>query len=185
YEAKNRLGVALMASSHLKKINRDMEKLLPKLIESESENASRGFSFGKKATKPQTSEAEKYIEDIRTSCYACDRMQGRMDSYIDTFFHLWKTEKDFKNMVSKSKGTCLEHFELLISEGKKRLKPEDYREMITMLVPLQIENFKRLDDELDWFIQKFDYRFKDEPWKDSKDSLIRSILKISATKVGD
>jgi hypothetical protein len=36
----------------------------------------------------------------------------------------------------------------------------------------------RLQEELEWFISKFDYRFTNEPWKNSKDSLIRTIQKL-------
>ena len=36
---------------------------------------------------------------------------------------------------------------------------------------------KRVTDDLEWFIDKFDYRHKDEPWKNSKDALPRAITK--------
>ena len=36
---------------------------------------------------------------------------------------------------------------------------------------------KRLAEELDWFADKFDYRFKDAPWKNSKDSIPRAMIK--------
>ncbi|MEE1012732.1 MAG: DUF6062 family protein [Clostridia bacterium] len=32
-------------------------------------------------------------------------------------------------------------------------------------------------------MQKFDYRFKDEPWKNSKDAVERGILKVSGTNL--
>jgi len=38
----------------------------------------------------------------------------------------------------------------------------------------------RIEGELSWFIDKFDYRYKDEPWKNSKDALPRSIQKVSS-----
>ena len=41
------------------------------------------------------------------------------------------------------------------------------------------ENLDRLEEELDWFIKKFDYRYREEPWKTSKDALPRTILKIN------
>ena len=42
---------------------------------------------------------------------------------------------------------------------------------------------KKVEEDIDWFIQKFDYRFKDEPWKNSKDALQRTILKVSSENV--
>ena len=44
---------------------------------------------------------------------------------------------------------------------------------------LEVENFERLEKEIEWFTLKFDYRYKDKPWKNAKDALPRSILKIN------
>ena len=46
------------------------------------------------------------------------------------------------------------------------------------LYKLEIENFARVDEDVKWFTKKFDYRFKDEPWKNSKDAVKRSTEKI-------
>lgn len=34
--------------------------------------------------------------------------------------------------------------------------------------------------DLDWYIDKFDYRYKDEPWKNSKDAIERTITKTNS-----
>ena len=39
---------------------------------------------------------------------------------------------------------------------------------------------ERVNGDLDWFIKKFDYRFQNEPWKNSKDAIQRSILKTNS-----
>lgn len=38
---------------------------------------------------------------------------------------------------------------------------------------------KRVEDELEWFTLKFDYRYQDQPWKNSRDALPRTILKVN------
>ncbi len=43
-----------------------------------------------------------------------------------------------------------------------------------------MDNLQRVQDDLDWFIKKSDYRFADEPWKDSRDALIRSMVKSNS-----
>ena len=43
-----------------------------------------------------------------------------------------------------------------------------------------IDNLKRVDADLDWFIDKFDYRYKNEPWKNSKDAVERTITKTNS-----
>ena len=39
---------------------------------------------------------------------------------------------------------------------------------------------KRVRDDLAWFINKFDYKYRDEPWKNARDSVIRSVTKTNS-----
>jgi len=55
--------------------------------------------------------------------------------------------------------------------------------MCNLLYKKQKDDLIRVKDELDWFIKKFDYRFSNEPWKNSKTALKRSIVKIAALNV--
>lgn len=177
--AGNRLGVALMLQSHLKKLNKDTEALFQKELEQAS---GKRRLFQKEETG---SPFCTYEETLQNSCYACHRMEHRMDSYVDTFFHLWKSETEFRDKVLEGKGFCMEHLKLILLEGKKKLNAEKYRELLAAILPLQTEHMKRLEEEVDWFIQKFDYRFKDEPWKNSKDAVERGILKVSGTNLNE
>jgi hypothetical protein len=43
-----------------------------------------------------------------------------------------------------------------------------------------LDNIKRVRDDLDWFIDKFDYRYVNEPWKNSRDALLRTIIKSNS-----
>ena len=36
---------------------------------------------------------------------------------------------------------------------------------------------KRVRDDVAWFINKFDHKYANEPWKNSKDSLTRAMVK--------
>lgn len=172
--AGNRLGLALMLETHIKKINGDMKDLLNGEL---SDDDSKKRLFKKSAI---FSPAAEYISKLDDSCYACNRMNGRMDSYFSTFFHLWKTEEEFREKVKATKGFCLDHFARLLTEGKRRLRADEFTRLAKVIIPLQQENLRRIEEELSWFIQKFDYRFKDEPWKNSKDSAERGILKLSS-----
>ena len=42
---------------------------------------------------------------------------------------------------------------------------------------LYLENMKRVRDDVAWFINKFDHKYADEPWKNAKDSLTRAMTK--------
>ena len=42
---------------------------------------------------------------------------------------------------------------------------------------LEMAYIEKLKGDVSWFCDKFDYRFKDEPWKDSKDAVER-VMKL-------
>lgn len=43
---------------------------------------------------------------------------------------------------------------------------------------LMDENFQRMEEDLVWLSDKFDYRNKDADWKNSKDALQRGMQKL-------
>lgn len=178
YAAQNRLGVALMIDTHLKSLREELKKLLGE----DSEKSNKKGLFKKNSEEPKT---VAYLNNIESSCYACERMQNRMKSYIDTFFYLWKREEEFQNKILSSKGFCISHFRMLIDESSKQLSGYKYTDFISKISKLEMKNLDTLQEDVDWFIQKFDYRFKDEPWKNSKDALPRAILKLSGFEVKD
>lgn len=63
------------------------------------------------------------------------------------------------------------------------LNEKKQKEFLDDIIPIQVENLERLDEELLWFTQKFDYRNQDKPWGDSKDALPRAIQKLSGAIV--
>ena len=176
--AGNRLGVVIMLKTHIKKINDDMKDIL-KREEERCEGRKKLFS-----KNDEPSPFCEYENKLSESCYACNRIEGRMTSYFDTFFHLWKTEDEFRAKITGGKGFCMEHFARLLAESEKKLNAAARKQLIDALIPIQQQSFKRLEDEVEWFIKKFDYRFKDEPWKTSKDAAERGILKVSGYNGG-
>lgn len=172
FHAQNRLGVALMLSTHLKKVKAELDDVFTR----EAESGGRKGIFKKAETNPLAD----YSSKLLASCFACERIKARMDSYIETFFYLWKKEHEFKEKVLSGNGFCIEHLSVLFAEAHKRFGDKEFNDFVDLIIPLQKKNLERIDEELEWFIQKFDYRFKDEPWKNSKDSVERAILKLSA-----
>ncbi len=117
------------------------------------------------------------------TCYACHRMAGRMESYVSTFCYLWKTEEEFRNKVLSGNGFCQVHYHALQERGRKYLMKKPYRAMMQALEGFHKEHMKRVEEELDWFIRKFDYRFQNEPWKNSKDAVERGIQKAAGIQL--
>jgi hypothetical protein len=69
---------------------------------------------------------------------------------------------------------------MLLRAGRQKLNAAMYGGFTAAIVPIQLASLKKLEEDIDWFIQKFDYRNSGAPWKNSKDALPRALLKISS-----
>lgn len=173
YGAQNRLGLALMVSTHMAALQKKTEELIE---EGKSERSGKKL-FGRKREKTDTA---KLAARLNASCFVCDKINASMERYFDTFFYLWKKEPEFCEKVKRSKGFCIEHFEKLIGLSEAKLGEEARREFIETIAAVQTENFERVRRELVWFTNKFDCKFKDEPWGNSRDALHRAIIKTAS-----
>lgn len=175
YLEKNRLGVALILQTHMVTVQKELDQLL----KSPGIKTKKSL-MGKKTTKDPVVD---YIEEKVSSCFICEKMVQTFDRYVDTLFYLWKRNDGFRELFKNSKGFCLEHFAVLYSRSNDYLNGTNLKEFQKVLIPLQQAHFSRVKEDIDWFVQKFDYRFQEEPWKNSKDALPRGIKKISGLKL--
>lgn len=173
YEARNRLGLALMVSTHMAALRNEMSEL----IKAETDETRKKGLFAKKTEEGGLA---RLVKRLNSTCFVCDKIDASMERYFDTFFYLWKKESEFRDKVKASKGFCIEHFEKLITLSEKRLDKGARREFLETAAEIQTENFERVRQELVWFTNKFDCKFKDEPWGNSRDALHRAIIKIAA-----
>lgn len=178
YKNQNRLGLALMLSTHMKKTREDIERL-----KGSHPSVSTGLFKSKK--KEGGSPLTDYIKKVNDSCFVCSRIEQVFERYLVTIVYLYRTEPDFKETLRSSKGFCLAHYGMLLDVASKELKGDLYDQFQEDITSLYLDNAKRVEDDLLWFIDKFDYRFKDEPWKNSKDALPRSILKMNHTFIDE
>ena len=167
YAQENRLGMALVMKTNFDKTINDIKKLLDKPL--------KQTSFFKK--NEEKSPLLEHLEKINNSCFVCNRINNVFNRYIDTILMLWQETSDFKDKYSKSKGFCTPHYQAIISAASDKLRGKTLEEFLSITHRLYIENMERVRDDLEWFINKFDYKYKDEPWKNAKDSVIRSITK--------
>lgn len=173
YGEKNRLGLALMMKTHTDKTIKDLKAL--------SENKpSASTGLFKKSTASSVGE---YIKKLESTCFICQRIENTFDRYIDTVFHLWKKDPAFIEKFKNSKGFCTYHYGVLYDYGQTKLNKEAYSNFLDILNKVYFDNMERVNGDISWFIDKFDYRFKEEPWKNSKDALPRGIIKTNHTFV--
>ena len=73
------------------------------------------------------------------------------------------------------KAFCLHHFGILCNGADKYLNDKEKAEFYPAMFRLMDENFQRMEEDLVWLSDKFDYRNKDADWKNSKDALQRGM----------
>jgi uncharacterized protein (UPF0305 family) len=182
----NRLGLGLIVDTHLCEQNNILKKLYDKneeILKKDSQISTIKNLSGK-ITSKQT-ESKKFVDELiekldklNKSCTICNRLNKTMDRSVDVILYLYFKEEDFKNLFDSQKGFCLKHLKLLLEGTKKYLAPKETAIFINKLMSIQIQNMERIQEEVNWFTKKFDYRYNDAPWKNSKDALLRSIQKL-------
>ena len=141
--------------------------------------------FGKKKAAEANNAITAWIRERGNSCFICNRFSDMYERYIDTFFYLYDSDENFRDKLSHCKGFCLPHFGDLCEAAENTLpdkaKPEFYR----VLFERMNTNMERMQEDVNWLIEKFDYLHKDDPWKNSKDAVPRAMQKLKGGYPGD
>ena len=119
-----------------------------------------------------------WVEEKEKSCYICNRFADTYDRYMDTFFFMYKKDGEFRQRIKNSKGFCLHHFGDLCEASENRLSDKEKKEFYAEMFDLMQKNMERLQEDVSWLVEKFDYRNKDADWKNSKDAIQRGMQKL-------
>ncbi len=174
YQHQNRLGLALMMLSHTDRTIAEMKKIA---------KSSKSGQSGLFKKKEGDSLLKLFSDSLEDSCYICQRIDATFDRYVATIFHLYRTDDEFRKVFEKGKGFCVSHYVLLREGAAKSLKGSHQEEFLKTLDILFFDNMQRVRDELKWFTDKFDYRYADQPWGNSKDAVPRTIGKMNSVKI--
>lgn len=155
FTRKNRLGMALTLESHLAELERDIRD---------------GGLGGGQGNRPV-----RRIGELEETCYICNRVRGNFEKMADTVVYLWDTDEDFPAKLRAQPYFCLPHYRLLLQYGQKRLGKKKNPEFAAACAKVVGDYMTELRKDVSWFCKKFDYRFQDEPWNNSKDAVERAI----------
>ena len=165
FTRKNRLGLALILESHLAELRERMSgKGLASLIR------GRGTA------------ARETAAEVSASCYICERIERNLTGMINTVTVLYEEDEAFRKKLAGQPYFCLPHTARLLEAGRAELSKRyfaDFSSAITAIVDGFLET---LTGDVSWFCKKFDYRYGDEPWYNSKDSVERAIAFLSGAK---
>ena len=168
YAIQNRLGLALLLHTHFKKIQKNMEVY---------KNFETPVGIFKKSESTVVKLA-RLVDDQQGRCYLCEKVEGTFKQYVDTFFYMWPREKEMSLLVQSLPGFCLPHYGMLIGAAEPALNKKHLKDFITTVVYVQQKVMQKLEGDLEWFIQKFDYRNTNASWRNSKDALARAMAML-------
>ncbi len=155
---KNRLGMALTLESHLDELRREV---------SENPLAALTGSAGKKA--------EKRIGELEGSCYVCGRIEFNFRHMVETAVMLWEKDPEFRDKLRAQPMFCLPHYRRILEAGAKRFRKKALSEFTAACAKVTETYFDTLREDVSWFCKKFDYRYEDEPWYNSRDAVERAM----------
>ena len=173
YAYGNTLGNGWILKTHYMRVNRELHEQIKKY--SPVKISLKDKLTGK--AKMNNSVAA-WIKSNEESCYICKRYDEMYDRYLATFFHLYKNDSQFSDKISKSKGFCLCHLKDVLERAETELSPAMKEEFFPMIFRVTEENMDRMQEDINWLIEKFDYRNKDADWKNSKDAVSRGMQNL-------
>ena len=188
FSMSNRLGHALMLESHMIENREKLEKISASLSRSAAQLKDAGIG-DKLSGKTKTATAEilkqaQAVNGMAGACLMCETIEENMNRYVHTFFHLYQNDSDFRRRFEESKGLCLPHLGKLLETATEELGAKDLGRFTETVIRLEKENMDRIQEDISWFIKKFDYRYEKESWKNSKDAVERTVNKVRGWCVG-
>ena len=168
----NTLGNGWILKTHYMNIRREMDK------EFKSFRPGKVSLMDKLKKAPSNNSLVNWARETEKSCYICGQFEKTYQRYLDTFFYLWNNDPEFVEKVSRSKGFCIPHFGDLCEKADETLSDSKKDEFYSMMKRLMTENFDRLQEDVSWLVEKFDYQNQDADWKNSKDAVQRGMQKL-------
>jgi hypothetical protein len=180
FKGKNRLGLALMAQTHLHELIERLGPLQKRLL-----NKAGLKGPGQKKDSPgpykkrMSNSFVNFIEARRTECLICDRMKTALKRYAFTLVYLWQKDDEFREIVKSSRGFCLHHLGLVIEMAEEILSRKKLGSWLQEVLPLQMKNLKRLEEAIYTFSRTFDHQSDAGNAEKEKDTLRKTLQKIS------
>ncbi len=179
YDAGNRLGLALMTHTYMKQTVRALKENAVKVKQAAEAEAGKPLFKrlgGQKGVGMR--DAADEICAIESTCLLCERIGQSMERYMYTLLYMYRHEPEFPALFEGSKGMCLRHYAQAVRMAPEHLSGDTLKKFVNTLTDIEMNNFDRLEGEIEWFTNKFDYRNQDKPWGNSRDAVKRSINKL-------
>lgn len=112
---------------------------------------------------------------LEEDCYVCSRINKNLSAMIATVCYLWESDFAFREKFGKMPWFCMPHYRAMLEYASKKMTKRNYADFYDAAHGIQKAYITALSGDVSWFCKKFDYRYDDEPWYNSKDSVKRAI----------
>ena len=153
------LGMGLILESHLDEVKKSIK--------------GRAVLGNKKAS------ALSALEELEGSCYVCSRIKKNLDAMTATAVYLFESDPSFPKKFEKAPYFCLPHYRAMMDYASKKMNKKIYSDFYEVAHGIVAAYADSLRNDVSWFCKKFDYRYDEEPWYNSKDSVQRAIKFLS------
>lgn len=174
FDYGNSLGNAWILKSRMEYLRKELKKQMDGF----SPEKTTMFSKWKKKDGDGGTSVGSWIREEESHCYICGRVKDTYDRVLDTFVHMVKYDAGFMQMVKESKGFCIHHFADLVDVCEQKLDSSQKEALFPVLFAQMNQELDRIQEDIDWMIEKYDYLNADKDWKNSKDALQRTMQKI-------
>lgn len=154
---QNRLSFTLTMESHLDELREDISgNFITNMIDPIAKPINR-------------------LKKLDSECYVCEKLDHNFARLISNVIYMWEADEEFREKFKAQPYFCLPHYRMLLEEADKRFGKKKQAEFLRDAQSVVLPYFDSLRDDVKFFCKKFDYRFKDEPWGNSKDAPERAV----------
>ena len=152
---KRMLGIGLMLESHLAEVEKKIDG--PTLLGNKAQASINALGA------------------LECDCYVCSRIEKNLAAMIATICYLWESDPNFRVKFNKQPWFCLPHYRAMLEYASKKMSKKYYGDFYDEAHAIQKKYLTELKGDVSWFCKKFDYRYDEEPWYNSKDSVKRAV----------
>jgi hypothetical protein len=173
----NRLGLALMTSTHLAARNERFTAARREL-----ERAAAGG--GGRRMKRLTRELSGVLAGEEAGCMICERLERDIANYAYTVISLHREDDEFRETFRASKGFCLPHLRTVLEVAADALRPAALAALTADLFALQDRTTAALTAGLEELAGSYDHRVEGAPGESARQSLPRAISRLVGRRGG-
>ena len=160
---KRMLGMGLMLESHLPEVKKKLSK--------------------RAILKDPSAPSLALLSELNDNCYVCNRIEKNLAAMISTAVYLYENdENEFRDKFKAQPYFCLPHYVKMISYASKKMSKKLFSEFFDKAESIEEKYIETLTGDVSWFCKKFDYRYDEEPWYNSKDSIPRAIKFLTGSE---